>query len=599
MILSIVKNEESGHVVFISLIMVLISMGFTLGYFQFVMGERYMHYKNLAEAQARLNSISSIGQLARPFIRSASVADTTFEDKVYNEEMPGYYDIVEVRYVLDPRTGEYDVEGTGRGISTFNDFDGEPVEVEKWTKIRYRPETFADYMYFSNEELPGPVWYGSNVNFRGPDQIEGIVFSNDNITMNSTCPSFVNGANGELSKVMTAGHFVLNGCNEDQIFEGYYAEDVEPVEWPPFSGHDKVKDAARWIFSADDFIYLNGPDPDMLVMTDIEFTLTGFIITQWQYAVPPYIRLAPFAPTYMEEYVEPYQFFYPFDYQSALDPWLPSIRAGFTGGGYSNHENWSFYDYPDYPMTIDPADPHFVRHEVYSAHDGVIWIEGGQVRVHGVVNGRFTVATSSPTTYRMYHSTNMPNPVLAEMKNNIWIMGDIKYADAGWGGAVPAGSTNRLGLLSAGDIIVANTPENGAGNRASGANVIINAAMIAMDASFTIQYWQNSTSGYNALNGGLIKGDDLGLDVNGGTTTGNNDIRGNVTIWGSVTQARRGYLKRNQTGAYQIWQGIGYDKDYHYDYNLREFPPPAWPENANADGSRNMAIEAFGGYDPE
>ncbi|MCF6237846.1 MAG: hypothetical protein L3J79_03380, partial [Candidatus Marinimicrobia bacterium] len=243
--------------------------------------------------------------------------------------------------------------------------------------------------------------------------------------------------------------------------------------------------------------------------------------------------------------------------------------------------------------------PELIEERVVTAHQGVIWIQGGQVRVHGTINGRFTVATSGPTTYRMYHTTLLPIPKLVGRKNNIWITGDLKYADSFLSGEVREGSLNRLGLLSAGHIIVANTPANGAGGNENG-HVIINAAMIAMDASFTIQYWQNSTAGYfGDPTDNLIKGDGYGVIANGGINTGVDDERGMVNIWGSVTQSTRGYLKRNAAGPYNINPGIGYDKNYNYDYNMRDFPPPAWPENRNSDGSLNMSIAGFGGYDPE
>ena len=604
MILSLIRKQQDGHVIFISLIMVLVSLGFTVGYLQFVMSERFLHLKHVAEVQARLNSISAIGKYGSPFIKSPLFeTDTTFGFGEDLKLMNGHSDSIKCRFVQNEITGEFDLESVGRGVAYYNGFGGEPIEAIHWTRVRYRPETFAEYMYFTNEELPGPVWYGSSVNFRGPDQLEGRVFSNSNITMNSACPSFVNGPNGELSVVETAGNFILNGCNPDGIFEGDYTENVEPVDWPPFEGHDKVRGVANWVYDASELITMAGPEPDTLLMTDLEFTATGFIVKQWKYVVPPYVAVQGNAfnqPIYLNTFVHPYESYYPHTYQSDEDPWLPASRASFSDGAYNNDEDWGHFEYPAYPMPTNPNAYHL--YQVVSAHDGVIWIEGGQVRVHGIVRGRFTVATSGPTTYRMAHTVNNPHyaqPKLVEMKNSIWITGDLTYYDSELNGAVRQGSSNRLGLLSAGDIIVANTPENGAGNRRLGADVIINAAMIAMDASFTIQYWQNSTNDYWGLDvASRIKGDGAGLFYNSNISTGNNDIRGLVHIWGSVTQSNRGYLKRNTTGAYNIMNGIGYDKNYNYDYNMRDYPPPAWPENRNADGSRNLSIAAFGGFKP-
>ena len=182
--------------------------------------------------------------------------------------------------------------------------------------------------------------------------------------------------------------------------------------------------------------------------------------------------------------------------------------------------------------------------------------------------------------------------VIAYQKNNIWITDDLRYVDSGPNGSVPYGSPNRLGLLSAANIIVANTVANGAKNSsAGGTSVVINAAMIAMDEAFQVQYWQNTTNDYFFLDGNNIKADGQGQDYYGGTS---DDARGTINIWGSVIQSKRGYVRRNNPGPYE--RTIGYSKNYNYDYNLRDYPPPAWPENRNADGSRNLSVAAFGEY---
>jgi hypothetical protein len=119
--------------------------------------------------------------------------------------------------------------------------------------------------------------------------------------------------------------------------------------------------------------------------------------------------------------------------------------------------------------------------------------------------------------------------------------------------------------------------------------------MIAMNESFIIQYWQNSTTLYNFVNGGAIKGDGRSVSMFR-PPTGATDIRGTVMIYGSVVQEKRGYLKRNNPGPYAISPGIGYEKDYHYDRNLRTFPPPEWPETKNSDGSSSLELSGIGEY---
>jgi hypothetical protein len=231
--------------------------------------------------------------------------------------------------------------------------------------------------------------------------------------------------------------------------------------------------------------------------------------------------------------------------------------------------------------------------------EAVIWVDGGQVQVQSAtgarIRGRYTIATSTPQPYKMAHDDS----TLRELNCNIWIMNDLLYEGSQTNGYIDPGNPNRLGLLSGGNIIVANTTANGKRNGAGGADVRINAAMIAMNESFMIQYWQNSTTDYNFLDGTAIKGDGRGVRPFV-PATGTADIRGVVMIYGSVVQDKRGYLKRNApppgTGGYNITPGIGYEKDYHYDRNLRKFPPPEWPETKNSDGSSSLELSGIGEY---
>ena len=84
-------------------------------------------------------------------------------------------------------------------------------------------------------------------------------------------------------------------------------------------------------------------------------------------------------------------------------------------------------------------------------------------------------------------------------------------------------------------------------------------------------------------------------DVNefGQTTTGTNDNRGYIYLWGGVVQKYRGYMKRNPTSPY-AGASIGMDKSYHYDSNLDCNPPPFYPAIEFDDGSGEIAIKMTG-----
>ena len=62
------------------------------------------------------------------------------------------------------------------------------------------------------------------------------------------------------------------------------------------------------------------------------------------------------------------------------------------------------------------------------------------------------------------------------------------------GDGCEGGSDNIMGIVSGANIYVANTQDNGRGNRGALGDVVINAGLVALNESFTIQYWQNTTS---------------------------------------------------------------------------------------------------------
>ncbi len=99
------------------------------------------------------------------------------------------------------------------------------------------------------------------------------------------------------------------------------------------------------------------------------------------------------------------------------------------------------------------------------------------------------------------------------------------------------------------------------------------------NGSFEAHYWQNTTQAYylpSSANFSTSKGDGRGpsqLNIN---TTGFADIRGTIYLWGSLAQKKRGHVKRNAPGPYNITPGIGYSKSYHYDPNFIDSPPPGF-----------------------
>ncbi len=144
--------------------------------------------------------------------------------------------------------------------------------------------------------------------------------------------------------------------------------------------------------------------------------------------------------------------------------------------------------------------------------DGLVYVRG-DVSVEGTLDGAVTVISTDDMT----------------------ITDDVVYACADGSGRPSAGCDDVLGLISLKDMIVAD-------NNSNGNDVKIDASILTLDNSFTVEnYW----SGYP---------------------------RGKLTIWGSLSQKVRGPV-----GTFSWWGQTGYDKDYHYDTRFSDTPPPYFP----------------------
>lgn len=58
-------------------------------------------------------------------------------------------------------------------------------------------------------------------------------------------------------------------------------------------------------------------------------------------------------------------------------------------------------------------------------------------------------------------------------------------------------------------------------------------------------------------------------------------------------------MLRNYPGPYNTSPGVGYDKNYHYDWNLRLKRPPYWPNRENEDGSVVLNMSSYGQRKPK
>jgi hypothetical protein len=244
----------------------------------------------------------------------------------------------------------------------------------------------------------------------------------------------------------------------------------------------------------------------------------------------------------------------------------------------------------------------------------VIYIKGGQVLLRGTVDGLYTIVTDDYTEYRRHDD----NDIIDRVWGNIWLIDDIVYADSYASGEVvhpiDGGTNHVLGLIAGGSVIIANTRPNGARDQQYGSDIVINASILAMNGGFISHYWQNTLQNYHNptyYTGGTgittVIADGRGGHRNyyrvkssispnfGGVFTGNSDFRGTVHLYGSVVQFKRGYMKRNIPGPYPVpAPGLGYDKNYHYDWNLQLKPPPYFPDLQSSDNTVILKMASYG-----
>jgi hypothetical protein len=234
----------------------------------------------------------------------------------------------------------------------------------------------------------------------------------------------------------------------------------------------------------------------------------------------------------------------------------------------------------------------------------LLYVKGGQVLVRGIVDGMYTIVTDDFTEYRRHDDNN----VIDRVWGNIWLIDDVVYSDSYGNGAVihpmDGGTANVLGLIAGGNIIVANTRPNGARGQQYGADIKINASILAMNGGFLSHYWQNSLQNFHDWNDGLgygIIADGRGghrnhylSDDQNGVYTGTDDNRGTIHLWGSIVQFKRGYMNRNYPGPYNVSPGVGYSKNYHYDWNLQLKPPPYFPDLQSSDNTVILKMASYG-----
>ena len=151
---------------------------------------------------------------------------------------------------------------------------------------------------------------------------------------------------------------------------------------------------------------------------------------------------------------------------------------------------------------------------------------------------------------------------------DIRLIDNIWYIDSRPGtGQIDTTTTNVIGIVAEGNIFVANTPENGRDNSTmGGTDIIINGGILALGESFS---FEDQNDVWNEYQGPYP------------------DDRGDIHLWGSVVQRRRGYVHRSNHGS------TGYGKDYHFDDRFYLIQPPCYPDATDEQGHSLFDIIAW------
>jgi|GEM_PF-683606 uncharacterized protein (TIGR02145 family) len=510
--------------------------------------------------------------------------------------------------------------GKTKKLDSNNTKNRSGIYVDNPMRTDSRVNTLADYVYLTNSEEAGgaPFVHDNPGNRRGVTFGNADLLSGGNIQTNGTmvmsdfgCPEFegtvfltIDPESGELHDP------VMGICEWDQVFLGVPSTlERPPVEFT-LEDYETTKNAALngegYVFDSTELLNHDFNNRDTLIMTDIYFLSdSSFQVKRWWFLKPPHLNLSarlgatefPFAfPTHMEGVTDPGADCTNTDDLRTCGSYIdslisyhaktPNIVSGIDEYYYdttiSGPHGYSTSEYLTLSTETGLPDSSNLLSNQIIIPDGpkVIYIMGGPVRVHGLYKGKYTVITDE---YSTYHRHAWPSNLEAPIDTlwcNIWITDDIRNADTPEGNIGPPqpdefceqGSNNRMGLISGANIIVANTRANGAGNQTNGSGVVIHASLVAINESFTVQYWQNITNGHFSP----PHGDGRGPWVNNfNGFSSNQDARGTITIWGGITQKYRGYIIRNSPGPYN--QTVGYQKSYHFDENNFCSPPPYFP----------------------
>lgn len=165
---------------------------------------------------------------------------------------------------------------------------------------------------------------------------------------------------------------------------------------------------------------------------------------------------------------------------------------------------------PSGTMKVTNAAQNMNDQEIPLPPNGVLYVHNGTVTLEGTLKGQLTIGTNQ----------------------NVKVVNSVTYSD---NPEINPSSTDLLGIVAGGNVVIASSAP---------ANVTVDASIMALNTSFTVEnYW-----------------------------TG---LKGTLTVYGGIIQDKRGPV-----GTFSSRTGkkvSGYTKNYHYDERLLNMIPPFFP----------------------
>lgn len=639
---SLKQKLQTGSILPLTVIMAFVGLGIVYGYFNWMTNKKFQLQYRIAKVKALYNAESGMAERGYPYLfKSDFMANTTAKGREISKEM-GYYE--DPSFFFYPN-GHRVARVTG--VCEINNYDGDKIPIKATIELPAELQTLGVYMYLTQSEKAGgaPFVFDNgggrrSVNFGSGDALNGVIQTNDGdgITVSDFgCPDF-----SDATVYLTNSTDInLGSCGSYSSLFGGEVDTMSkpPVKLPP-TGYETLKSNSSHLYDATLKINQSALK-DTLIMTEIEFLDNRqFRVRQWWYLMPPHFSanvpmtsMAVGDPLYLEgvdingnglidvptECDDDGDLRTCIAYEDSLEAYHAITTTSSGGDDLLNNyirgpHGFSHYDFEALTANGQPNQS-AVLLDIFESggNNTVIYVKGGPVRVKGTYNGRYTIVTDEYTVYRRHATRYLfgGNDLVPRdtVWNNIWLIDDLINLDAWPSGSMANnqpdddcenGSENVMGLVSGANVIIANTPQNGAYNQdqygyvenptMDERDIIINAGIVALNESFVVHYWQNTTNFRNPP-----YGDGRGIKKHNPNNTGatGQDHRGTVKLWGGVVQQYRGYMQRNMSGGGQYAvtaPGIGMAKDYNYDSNLDCTPPPFYPAIEFDNGSNEVNI---------